>query len=130
MTLFQIISLITLGSGMLLVVYRAAVKRHRFGAWLVWLVVFGSAFFAILRPRWIASIATSVGVGRGADLVLYSLAIVTLFFFFIFYSKIKRTDREITKLVRYIALQHPVSQGKPVHPASPSRSQTTPNEHV
>ncbi|MCB9707198.1 MAG: DUF2304 domain-containing protein [Myxococcales bacterium] len=122
MTLFQVISLSLLGGGMLWVIYRAAVRRHRLGVWLLWLVIFGSAFFAVLRPLWIASIARSLGVGRGADLVLYTVAIATLFGFFMFYSKIKRTDREITKLVRYIALQHPVSAKHLVQTIPPSHA--------
>lgn len=127
MTIFQVISLVVLATAIVLVIVRATTRPNRLGAWLLWLLVFCGAFIAILRPQMIAGIAKAVGVGRGADLVLYLFAMVSLLGFFIFYGKIKRTDREITKLVRYIALQHPISNTPSLNepptgtPASDSR---------
>ena len=59
---------------------------------------------AILFPGVLTDVANSIGIGRGADLVLYLVAIGLLFFAVSTYLKFGDMDRRITLLSRHIAL--------------------------
>ena len=59
---------------------------------------------AILFPTILGRAAALVGVGRGADLVLYLLVIAFLSFIATTYRRMKATDRRITELTRELAL--------------------------
>jgi hypothetical protein len=45
-----------------------------------------------------------MGVGRGADLLLYLAIVLGGFLFLLVYSKIKRIERDITEVVRQMAI--------------------------
>jgi hypothetical protein len=62
------------------------------------------AILSILFPQWLTWVANVVGVGRGADLLLYALV---LMFFAVMYTQSRRNaamQRSITVLARHIAL--------------------------
>ncbi|WP_168211815.1 DUF2304 domain-containing protein [Ruania zhangjianzhongii] len=59
---------------------------------------------AILFPTLLGRAAGLVGVGRGADLVLYLLVIAFLSFIATTYRRMKATDRQITELTRELSL--------------------------
>ena len=59
---------------------------------------------AVIFPGTLTSIANTVGIGRGADLVIYLVAIGLLFFSVSTYLKFGDMDRRITLLSRHIAL--------------------------
>jgi len=65
--------------------------------WLVSLVV-------VLSPSVADLAAYSVGIGRGADLVIYISLALLFFFFFHLLVKIEKINRDITKLTRKISL--------------------------
>lgn len=68
---------------------------------LVWLGVIGLA----VMPNLASQAAKLVGVGRGADLVVY-LALFLLFYLtFKQFSTIKKMEREITTLTRFLAIK-------------------------
>ena len=50
-------------------------------------------------------LATSVGIGGGADLVVYVAIVLLLFVSFKLVLKIQRLEGEMTKLVRSLALK-------------------------
>jgi hypothetical protein len=68
---------------------------------LVWLL----AALAIAFPGAVQQVATAIGIGRGADAVLYLFVLVFLGSSFYFYSQQVRQQRQITELVRHIAIQ-------------------------
>jgi hypothetical protein len=70
-------------------------------AWIVaWLV----GGLAVVFPQGATRAANKVGVGRGADLVIY-VALVALFYaLFRLLLRIERTDRRLTELVRELAI--------------------------
>jgi hypothetical protein len=78
-----------------------------FGA-AVWL----SAGIAIYRPDLTIRIAAILGIGRGADLVLYLLAVSYLLAISYVYNKFRKMESNITEIVRHLALREPVS-GQP-----------------
>lgn len=71
----------------------------------VWEVFWGAGILFVLFPDSATTIANRVGVGRGADLILY-VSIVTLFYgLFRLIVKIERLNRDLTELVRQKALE-------------------------
>src|SRR5947209_7757634 len=75
---------------------------------LVWLV----AAVAIAFPDGIQRLAEAVGIHRGADLVFYLFVLTFLGVTFYFYSRHVRTQRQITQLVRHLAIQQAQHGGK------------------
>ncbi len=108
MNLFQIIAIAVVG--LLLVLILAAVGR----GWttrreaLVWSLVFLAAGTAILWPRVTVVIAKVMGIGRGADLLLYSAVVTMMIGFLMTYSRLQRLRRELTLLVRQLAIERAV----------------------
>ena len=72
---------------------------------LVWAAVWLAAGVAILWPAVTSWIARAIGIGRGADLVLYCAVFVMLAGFWTIYIRLRRVRRDITLLVRHLALQ-------------------------
>lgn len=67
---------------------------------LFWIVV---GFVAIL-PQTADKVAHVVGVGRGADVVIYASLLALFYLIFRVYVKIEQVEREVTGLVRKLAL--------------------------
>ena len=68
---------------------------------IIWLVVIWVSIF----PNSTNAFATLTGIGRGLDLVLIIGLIVGYYLIFKMYGMIESMDKEITLLVREIALQ-------------------------
>jgi small membrane protein len=75
-------------------------RRDRFLRFVVWLV----AAAAVFNPALASEVAAAVGIGRGTDLVLYLFVVAFLFAAFYFYSRSVRTERQLTQVVRHIAV--------------------------
>jgi len=67
---------------------------------LVWL----SAAVAIARPDLVQDVASAIGIGRGADVVLYVFVLLFPAVSFYLYSRCVRLQRQVTELVRHIAI--------------------------
>ena len=105
MNLFQIITLPLIG----FLLFRT-LSRLRRGVHPVFLSVIGVfmwilAGLAVARPEWTTLVARNLGIGRGADLVLYVVVIVFLAVCFYFYSRMARLESHITELVRFLSIQ-------------------------
>ncbi len=68
-------------------------------------VIWLSAGVAILHPELTIRIARLMGIGRGADLVLYLLVIASFLAWFYFYNKILSVQSDISEIVRRLALR-------------------------
>lgn len=75
-----------------------ALRRLFLGAFII------IAILSILFPNWLTWIANFVGVGRGADLLLYALVLAFLVFVSTTYRRNVQVNRRITKLARQITL--------------------------
>jgi small membrane protein len=73
-------------------------------------IVWANASLAILRPDLTIQVASFLGIGRGADLILYLLVITYLISMFYIYQRFQRMEANITKITRHIAIQN---VGKP-----------------
>ena len=105
MSLFQYLALLVV-VGLLVLSISAAVRgwatRREGIAWaLVWL----AATVAIVWPATTAKIAKMLGIGRGADLVLYCGIVFMMVGFLMIYVRLRQLRREMTLLVRHLALR-------------------------
>ncbi len=77
-------------------------------------VMLATIVVAVLFPALLTETANTLGIGRGADLVLYLTAIGLLYVSISVYLKFGDMDRRITLLARQIALME--DSGKIAHP--------------
>ena len=85
---------------------RNTALRRLFGAGML-----GAAATAVIWPNMVSGIAHRMGVGRGADLVLYVLALVSLFVWVSMYRRFHELERRLTSLTQHIALSEARSEG-------------------
>lgn len=115
MTTFQIILVATLSLlALALVVLAARGAVGRLVAALG-LAILGAGIVFSIEPDWTTAIAHTVGIRRGADLLLYLLVLFVLQGFLLMYLKLRRVRRELTLLVREIAIRE-ASRAEPQKP--------------
>jgi hypothetical protein len=102
---FQLLALVFLAVNLLLDIRREVKGMgHRGLRWLrilVWLI----AAFAIWRPDSVTQVAHWLGIGRGADVVLYVFVLAFLATSFYWYSQHVLLQRQLTEIVRHLALK-------------------------
>ncbi len=90
--------------------FAAAVSRYRRGGlsfnqlilWsLLWLGVAG----VVLRPETASLVARRLGVGRGADVVVYLALAAVFYLLFRLLARLEDHERQITRLTRELALK-------------------------
>lgn len=104
MNAFQILVLTLLALLVIATIDAAARGGIRKRIATLWFVVWFSAAGALAWPQSTALVANALGIGRGADLVMYSSVFVTMVGFFYVYTRFRRLDRQITLLVRRLAI--------------------------
>ena len=72
---------------------------------LAWSVAWIAACVVVLLPQTTTIVAHFVGVGRGADLIIYGSIIVLFFLVFKIFVAIDRLEHDLTKIVRTDALK-------------------------
>ena len=119
MNLFQVIALLVVA--LLLIVTLTAMFRgwatRREG--LLWTFVWLATCVAIAWPEVTKKVANALGIGRGADLVLYSAVVVMLVGFVTVYVRLRRIQRELTLIVRHLAIRDAVKTTSAVEPKGP-----------
>jgi small membrane protein len=71
---------------------------------IIWLAATGF----ILFPDSLTHLANTLGIGRGADILLYGLTLAFLFMSFLLYARIVQLRRQMTQIVRHLALTQPL----------------------
>jgi small membrane protein len=72
---------------------------------LFWLVLWMGVITVAFMPQAVIRVSEFLGIGRGVDMVLY-LGMVTLFYLiFRLYVRIENQEKEITGVVRKIAIE-------------------------
>lgn len=105
LNLFQIITLAVLGC-LLMTTIAAMVRRwvtRREG--VVWSLVWLVAGVAIVWPAAIGVVASLLGIGRGADLLIYCAVVVMMCGFMMVYVRLRHLRRDMTVLVRELAIR-------------------------
>lgn len=87
-----------------------AFRQFRTGSltilWLILWMIFWLAVGAVtLAPQTTDVLARFVGVGRGADFVIYVSLVIIFYLVFRLFVKIEGVEREVTELVRKLALE-------------------------
>lgn len=106
MNRFQLLSVVIFGL-LILWTVRTSLRgqmRKRIGAF--WMLVWFSSGTTILFPGTTVLFARALGIGRGADLVLYVSVVVSMAGFFYVYTRFRRLDQQLTLLVRALAIQN------------------------
>ena len=104
MNAFQILALTFLTVLAVLTVEAAARGGIRKRIASFWLFIWIAAAVAFAWPRAVGLLAKALGIGRGADLVMYCSVVMTLVGFFYTYTRFRRLDRQLTLLVRRLAI--------------------------
>src|SRR4051794_21183018 len=119
MTPFQYISLPILA----LLFTRELVRGRRgaesYGPWLLRVGIWLSAAIAIADPDLVQFVAVKLGIGLGVNLVVYLFVLTSIGTSFYFYSRGVRMQRQITQLIRHLAIQE-AKHGPDRSPASES----------
>jgi hypothetical protein len=113
MTIFQWVACSLLGLFLVVEVLRlrrAALTRPQ---WAVRFAVWLAALVAIASPDLVTRFANAIGIGRGADVVLYLFVLAFLASAFFFYSSQVRLQRQITTLARHLAIAEARKGGTP-----------------
>jgi len=77
-------------------------KTSEFVGWLViWLIV----LVVFWIPQTTSYLAAIFGIGRGVDLAIYVAVLIIFYLIFRLYLKIDKQQKEITKIVRHLALK-------------------------
>ena len=84
---------------------------------LIGFVILAAA--AVLFPRLLTQVAQFLGVGRGADLLLYGLTVVFLGYVASSYRRMRHMEQQVTTLARELALRAAVHDAKE-HPEGPT----------
>lgn len=71
---------------------------------VVWGMLCLAAAVATLWPKLTGRVAEVLGIGRGADLVFYCAVVVMMIGFWATYMRLRYLRRELTLLVRHIAI--------------------------
>lgn len=96
--------------------------RMQVGKRLAFVAFIGVNVYGVLRPDDLTRVANHVGVGRGADLLLYGLLVSAVFVVVNTGLRFRAVERRITGLVRALALheaelRHSLGQAQtPVDP--------------
>jgi len=98
-----LVSLIAVATGLVILRYRQR-KIGTLGFFL-WLILWIGAATVIVFPESTIVAARFLGIGRGVDLVLYVSIILILYLLFKVYVRLEQLDREVTQIVRAVALQ-------------------------
>lgn len=116
---YQIIAVSILG--LLLLISLTAMFRgwatRREGA--AWSAIFLAAIVATIRPQITQDIANALDIDRGADLVFYCGVLVMMVGFWMTYLRMRRLRRDVTLLVRHIAILEARGSFAPLDRPSP-----------
>ena len=105
MNIFQIGGLVFSSTMIVLCLIIMKRRQIRRSIGSLWILFWISCASAILQPDITRILAKALGIGRGADLVMYCGLLATAIGFFFLYLRFRQLEANITKLVRHMAIQ-------------------------
>lgn len=76
-------------------------KTSELAGWLIiWIIV----IVVFWLPQTTSYLARLLGIGRGVDLAVYSAVLMVFYLIFRVYLKLDKQQKEITKIIRHLAL--------------------------
>ena len=112
MSWFQLIATVVTGTLFLHAVYRLVRGRPPKGLSLAAATVWFLSTLFILMPELTMRVAALLGIGRGADLVLYVFVIFFILVSFYFYGRFRTLESQMTEVVRHVALANQETTAK------------------
>lgn len=92
------------------IIWQTAVKFRRqaisLREFLLWLALWIAVGTAVLLPQVTIFLANYLGVGRGADLVIYASLIFVFYMIFRLFSRQNRIEKDISKIVEHLAVKN------------------------
>lgn len=93
-----------------LIIWRVTTQFRRGGLhvreYLLWLVLWFGGIFVILRPETATLAANLLGVGRGADFIVYISVIALFYLVHRILTRQERMEKEITQVIREFAVKN------------------------
>ncbi len=87
------------------VIGRFRAKEISFWSLLFWTVFWLVVAMVVWQPGLSTQVANRLSVGRGADLIMYVSVAVLFYLFFRISVRLEKMERNITKIVREMALK-------------------------
>ena len=100
----QVLLLVAVAVVAILLTRSTANARHQAIRRILLVGFVALAALSVIFPDWLTWLARRVGVGRGADLLLYALAIAFLSYIATSFRRLGELDRKLTLLTRELAL--------------------------
>jgi len=104
LTIIQSMALVFVTFAASRAVLRAKDKKITIIELFFWLGIWGGLIFVVFFPNIISRVADLVGIKRGIDVIIYTSVGIIFYLIFRLYVKLEDIDREITKVVREVAL--------------------------
>ena len=73
---------------------------------MFWILIWGAVIVISIIPSVISPISNIFGIARGMDLIVYLSIIILFYLIFRLYVKLESVEKEITLVVRRIALKN------------------------
>lgn len=105
MTIIQIVLSAFLVFALSRVILRYKDGQIRLSEFFFWSLLFMVATLAVIFPSESSHFAAILGIGRGADLIIYASVAVLFYLVFRLYVLLENIRHEITEIVRLIALK-------------------------
>ena len=87
------------------VVLRFKESKVSLVALIGWVLLWSSVELIVWIPAAASSVAQILGIGRGADLIIYSSIVILFYLIFRIYVKFEDLERQITQIVQTVALK-------------------------
>lgn len=105
MLAIQIILIALFGIIILKIILRFRAGELNWKEMLFWPVFWCAAALIVIKPDSTFYLARKVGIGRGADLIVYAALVLLFFMVFGLTVKLEKINKSITKLTRKAALE-------------------------
>ncbi len=79
-------------------------KTLKLGEFITWFLIWLIVLIVFWIPQTTSYLAFILGIGRGVDLAVYVAILLIFYLIFRLYLKADKQQKEITKLVRHLAL--------------------------
>jgi len=87
------------------VIHSYSQRRMPIAHFLFWILVWMGTASIIIFPEATSFLAHLLGIGRGADLIIYTSLLISFYLIFRLYLALVRLEQAITEVVRAVALQ-------------------------
>jgi hypothetical protein len=85
--------------------YRFREKKITSGQFIFWTLLWVGIVSAVFFQGWTVWIASLLGIGRGADLVVYVSIVLIFYLLFRLYVKTENIEQEITRITGQLAVE-------------------------